>query len=351
MTKPFLRNCWYVAAWSDELQAGRLQSRRLLDEPVALWRDASGQVHAVLDRCPHRFAALSSGRVMDDGAVQCAYHGLQFNGDGHCTLNPHGDGTIPKAARVRSFPVVERHTAVWIWMGDPAKADADRIVDYSILSKQPQDGFRTIHGHFTVEANYELENDNLMDLSHPEFLHAGSIGSAGHHSAIYEAFQEGNTRVHSNRWYAEGPCPPAFETQFPTGGRPVEHWANMCWDAPSLLMLHVGVTHVGRPREEGLNNWSAHLLTPESAGSTHYFYTHTRTGALDSAALDEIIRGQVLHAFIEEDKPMLERIQRTMGGADLMSLKPVMLVGDAGGMRVRRLLDQLIAEEAPALPQ
>lgn len=349
MNKPFLRNCWYVAAWSDELNAGKSLPRRLLDEPVVLWRESTGQAHAVLDRCPHRFAPLSSGQVMDNGSLQCRYHGLQFNGDGACTTNPQGDGTIPKAARVRSFPIVERHTAVWIWMGDPARADASHIPDYSILSRQPHEGFRTIHGHFTVEASYELENDNLMDLSHPEFLHAGSIGSDGHHSAIYEAFNDGNTRVHSNRWYAEGPCPPAFETQFQTGGQPVEHWANMCWDAPSLMMLHVGVTHVGRPREEGLNNWSAHLITPESAGSTHYFYTHTRTGALDSAAIDEVIRGQMLHAFIDEDKPMLERIQRTMGGADLMSLKPVMLPGDAGAVRVRRLLDKLIADESEAV--
>ena len=150
---------------------------------------------------------MTSGSELEP---RCPYHGLQFGSDGVCSHNPHGDGAIPKAARVRAFPVVERHTAVWIWMGDPEKADPECIVDFSILSRGPHEGLRSIHGHFVVEASYELEVDNLLDLSHPEFLHASSIGSAGHHSAQYEAFQEGDSRVHSNRWYLEGPCPPAF---------------------------------------------------------------------------------------------------------------------------------------------
>lgn len=341
----YLLDCWYVAAWSDELAAGQLLARTLLEQDVVLWRDAGGQAHAVLDRCPHRFAPLSAGRVMDDGSLQCGYHGLQFRGDGGCSHNPHGNGAIPKAAQVRHFPVVERHTAVWIWMGDPAKADPDGIVDFSILSRKPDEGSRTVHGYFVVEAGYELEIDNLMDLTHPEFLHADSLGSSGHHSANYEAIQEGDRRVHSNRWFEEGPCPPVFDMQFPTHGRPVEHWANMRWDAPSLLMLNVGVTFTGRPREEGLDDWSAHLLTPETATSTHYFFTHTRTRALDSEEFDEMLRTQILRVFLNDDKPMLERIQRKMGDADFWSLKPVMLEGDAGAVRARRLLEKLIAAE------
>lgn len=345
MSRPFLRNSWYVAAWADELTPGQPITRRLLDDPVVLWRDAQGQAHALLNRCPHRFALLSDGRVMEDGTLQCPYHGLQFDGAGHCTLNPHGNGAIPKAAQVRSFPVVERHTAVWIWMGDPARADASRIVDFSLFERTPEEGSCTIHGHFTVQAGYELEIDNLMDLSHPEFVHATSLGSSAHHSAQYEAGQEGDTRVYSNRWFSEGPCPPALDAIFQSGGRPVEHWANMRWDAPSLLLLEVGVTLTGRPRSEGMNDFAAHLLTPESATSTHYFYTHTRTHDVASREMDEIIRGAVLHAFLQEDRPLLEKIQQQMGDHDLWSMKPVMLGGDAGGVRARRLLEQLIAAE------
>lgn len=347
-TKPFLLNCWYVAAWGDELSSGQLLTRRLLGERVVLWRDGAGQVHALEDRCPHRFAPLSTGKVMDDGTLQCGYHGLRFGGDGECSHNPQGSGAIPKAAHVRAFPVVERHTAVWIWMGDPERADPARIVDYSILSRQPSEGYRTLHGHFTVQASYELEIDNLLDLSHTEYLHGNSIGTEAHHSAKYESFQEGETRVHSNRWFLEGPCPQEFARDFPTEGRPVEHWVNMVWDAPSTLMLHFGVTLTGRPREEGMNGWSGQLLTPETATSTHYFFTHTRLQQLDSVEVDEVILRGMRHAFTQEDGPMLETIQTVMGDADLWSLKPVLLEGDAGAVRARRLLEKLIAEERAA---
>lgn len=124
----------------------------------------------------------------------------------------------------------------------------------------------------------------------PEFLHPGSLGSSAQRSARYVVRQEGNARVHSNRWFTEGPCPPAFEIAFPTGGKPVESWTDMRWDAPSQPMLHVGATFTGQRRDDGMNAWAGHLLTPETETSTHDFYSHTRTHDLDSPAMDEILR-------------------------------------------------------------
>ena len=105
----YLRNAWTVAAWAHELDGGKLLARTLLDEPLVFFRNAQGQPQALLDRCPHRFAPLSMGKLCDGGAsVQCPYHGLRFDGGGACVHNPHGDGRIPVAAKVRSYPVVER---------------------------------------------------------------------------------------------------------------------------------------------------------------------------------------------------------------------------------------------------
>jgi vanillate O-demethylase monooxygenase subunit len=69
-----------------------------------------------------------------DGAksVECPYHGLRFGTDGACVLNPHGSGRIPATLAVRSYPVVERHTMLWIWMGTD-DADPDLIPDFSYL--------------------------------------------------------------------------------------------------------------------------------------------------------------------------------------------------------------------------
>ena len=102
----YLRNAWTVAAWATELPAGELLARTLLDEPLVFYRDASGTPRALADRCPHRFAPLSMGRVCDGGAsVQCPYHGLRFDGSGACVHNPHGDGRIPHPRVDSTFTV------------------------------------------------------------------------------------------------------------------------------------------------------------------------------------------------------------------------------------------------------
>jgi len=98
----FLRNTWYMAMWSENLAAGTLLPRMLLGTPLVFWRDTQGRVAALEDRCPHRFAPLSKGKLLGD-RVQCGYHGLEFDGSGACVRNPHVTGRIPPAAKVPSF--------------------------------------------------------------------------------------------------------------------------------------------------------------------------------------------------------------------------------------------------------
>jgi len=338
----FLKNAWYVAAWSDEVKKGELFNRTLLDIPVVIYRNTDGKVVAMEDRCPHRFAPLHCGKLIGN-YVECPYHGLQFGEGGKCVHNPHGDGKIPLAARVRAFAVEECDGIVWIWMGDPGNANPAAIVRYPEIVDNTT--LRTIHGHFVVKCDYRVEMDNLMDLTHPEFLHADSIGSGGLKAAKYEVKQVGETTVHSNRWFDKGLPPPLFDQIYKLNGQQVEHWANMRWDAPSNLYLDVGVTLVGRSREDGNRAVALHLLTPGSETSTHYFFSHTRDHDLDSDSVDEMIRNALIQVFVGEDKPMVEAVQQRMGTTDLWSLKPVLLSGDAGAVRARRALEKLISDE------
>ena len=111
VTGRYLRNAWYVAAWSDDLADGQLLGRTILKEPIVLYRKSDGHVAALQDRCPHRFAPLHMGKIVKGDFVQCPYHGLEFNSSGACVLNPHGTKNIPPRARVRSYPVTEKHIA------------------------------------------------------------------------------------------------------------------------------------------------------------------------------------------------------------------------------------------------
>ncbi|MEJ0069391.1 MAG: Rieske 2Fe-2S domain-containing protein [Pseudomonadota bacterium] len=123
----FVTNAWYVAAWSSEIGRQPL-GRTLLNEPIVLFRDAAGRAAALEDRCCHRAMPLSRGEPAA-GGLRCGYHGLVFDGAGRCVEIPT-QKTIPASLKVRSFPVEERDDLVWIWMGDPARADAAEIVAY-----------------------------------------------------------------------------------------------------------------------------------------------------------------------------------------------------------------------------
>ena len=116
----FLRNYWYVAGYDHEV-GRRPLARVILGEPVVLYRLEDGMPVALEDRCAHRHLPLSMGKLVGD-TLQCHYHGLRYDKGGVCVRVP-GQDTIPRAARVKSYPVVERYRWLWIWMGDPAQAN------------------------------------------------------------------------------------------------------------------------------------------------------------------------------------------------------------------------------------
>jgi vanillate O-demethylase monooxygenase subunit len=334
----YLRNTWYVAAWADEVSQS-LFPRMILDEPIVFYRTSSGKAAAIEDRCPHRFVPLHRGRLVGDN-VECGYHGLQFDCSGQCVVSPF-DAKIPKAAKVKSYPLEERYGIVWIWMGDPDKADADLIHDFSYLLSNER---RVLRGGMTVKANYELLVDNVADLTHTHFLHSAFL----HHDAFsrgkHEVIQEGNT-IHSKFSFPNGRVPPIVGKFMDNPDLIVDRWTEIRWNAPAVIRLDSGATLPGQPRSEGIQMFGTHLLTPETQTTTHYFYAHARAFKLTDPKTDEVVREWQRVAFNEEDKPMIEAQQQRMKTPDLMSLKPILLSSDAGAVRIRRTLARLIEEE------
>lgn len=342
----YLRRAWYVAGFADELATGQLLARTLLDEPLVFFRDAAGVPRALHDRCPHRFAPLSAGTLCDGGAsVQCPYHGLRFDGAGACVHNPHGTGVIAASAAVRSWAVVERDGLLWWWAGEAATADASLIPDFSEAHRAPADG--TIRGYLPTACDYRLLADNILDLTHADFLHAGSLGN-GAITRSKPGLEDRGERSVRIVWESSGePAPAAFDAHLREPGRPSDQWTDVTWTAPGVMLLRVGATLRGEPRERGIDTCNLHLATPETAGRTHYWYWSTRNFAIDPQA-NAAIKPMVEFAFAQQDKPMLEAQQRRIGTAEFWSLKPVLLASDAGAVRARRKLDALIAAETAA---
>ncbi len=172
---PFVKNAWTIAAWAEELDNGPL-ARTIMNQPIVLFRDTAGNVGALEDRCCHRGAPLPHGKVVEQG-LQCGYHGLVYDTTGACVTVP-GQKNIPPDARVTAYPIVERHQIIWIWMGDPARADESLIPDWHWVG---DDGWRTVKGNggkpLPVACNYQFVSDNLLDISHLTYVHASSIGN------------------------------------------------------------------------------------------------------------------------------------------------------------------------------
>ncbi len=341
----YLKNAWYVACWSNELEAD-LITRTICEMPILLYRKENGDAVAMGNLCPHRFAPLHMGKRVGDN-VQCGYHGMVFGESGKCVLNPHHGGVISPAMKVASYPVIEKDGAIWLWAGEADAADPALIPDFSCYSAP---GFTTIRGIMDVAASYELITDNLLDLTHADFLHEGTLSSESITISKLETLQSGST-VWANRWCPDGLPPPVWggimgmEMGLGLETR-IDHWLYFRWDAPAHLLLDVGITPVGKTRDDGLWVYTGHHLTPVSPTRTLYYWTVVRNHGVDKPDVEAFWQGSIDYAFAVQDKPMIEAQQAAIGNIHVDDLKPVAIPADMSGGVARRALARLIADEA-----
>ncbi|UVO54360.1 aromatic ring-hydroxylating dioxygenase subunit alpha [Sphingomonas sp. SUN039] len=335
----YLKDVWYMAAWCEELGDGLL-GRRLFDRAIVLFRTADG-VAALADRCPHRFAPLSLGTKADEGVI-CPYHGLTFDAAGQCVRNPFS-GKIPPAARVDSWACIERDGIVWLWGGSRETADASLIPDFSVVADGPN--VRVVRGYTLLEAPYEFGTDNLMDLSHIEFVHKGSFAGNGVIFAGRHAVRDEGTTLHSDWWMPGVKAPPHTFGIYPPE-MDCDHWLDMRWNAPASMHLEIGACPAGALRDGGVIAHQAHILTPASATTTHYFWATTRGHDLESVETDAFLRQLFAQAFDEEDKPIIKAAYENLEGEDFWAAKPLSLGIDAGGTRARRKVEAMLRAEA-----
>jgi phenylpropionate dioxygenase-like ring-hydroxylating dioxygenase large terminal subunit len=348
----FHRNAWYVAARPEDLSRA-LQRRIIMNEPILLYRTEAGEAVAMQDRCPHRFAPLSRGTLFGD-VVQCKYHGLRFDRSGHCVLNPHGGG-ISQRIRIRSYPVAERHGFVWIWMGDATLAQADQIPD---LSHMFAAGVRTVFGYSKTDYRYDILVDNLLDLSHTDYLHVGTFMGG-------ESDQRSETRAHevgdeviTVLTQRNAPVPPGYEKVAGVWrfGRQGSHSAEervdlaftIHWRPGQVISFEKSVAPVGGDLATPPKVKFTHIATPETQTTTHYFMSFTRDFAIEDPQVDAKIAAFQLGTVQNEDSPMLKAVADEMTGRELLEMRPVMIPNDAGALRVRRVMKRLIERESSA---
>lgn len=270
----FLRNHWYVAAWSADVGREPL-GRILLNEYVCLYRKEDGTPVALENRCPHRNLPLSEGNLIGD-AVQCAYHGIEFDCTGACVHVP-GMETPPDWARVGTYPVAERDGWLFIWMGDPALAGDAPLPDYHANLADP--GWEAVTGQTYVKAGYRLVLDNLLDLSHLSYVHASSTGSreVAEAAALLTEVEDNTVRI--TRWMEDIPPAKAF-VDYAGYTDNMDRWQVSEFMAPSYIYICNGTTPSGEglpqpERRASMGQWGFHVyhaMTPETETTTHQFW-------------------------------------------------------------------------------
>lgn len=341
---PYLLNTWYAAALSTEVPTEGMMQRTLLDTSVLLYRKADGTAVALHDRCPHRFVPLSMGRREGDDVV-CRYHALRFDCTGTCTHNPHGNGHIPTAARVRSYPLLERHGLLWIWMGE-MPADPSKLPDFGPLDDGPATGLA--HTYMQMKAHYELIIDNVMDLSHVDHVHGEIITTRGQLSPLIPPVKEENDTVNVRWEWSQTPAMLIFANFLPDPAQGARHFLDVTWFAPATIRLMVGAVQDGTSPLDlahTVGQYDVHTCTPASEGHTHYWFATRRNHVVDDAGFNAM-KIQAMHgAFVNEDGPIIEAVQREMNTPDFFALNPVLISSDVAPVRVRRLLRRMIDAE------
>lgn len=343
----FLRNCWYVAAWDNEVHRLRLTRRLLLNEPVVLYRKTDGRVVALEDRCCHRHAPLSLGRIKGDN-VECRYHGLLFDPAGKCIRIPWQD-SIPPGACVRSYPVVERYHWIWIWMGDPALADESQIEDFHWLDDP---GWRFKGERLHVEGNYLLMVENLLDLSHLPYVHATSLAdTAIPKNDLPIRYDRKGDHVVVQRWIRDTSVPPYFRLLAGLGKEErVDRWMNLEYSPPAMVRIHIGVAKAGTVSLEGdpnqgVNTWNLNAITPETERTSHYFWAQAQDFSRDDPSIADA-DFQLVHGAFLEDLAIIKAQQENIDlGPETARLN---IATDAGGVMARRILGRLIQQEQMA---
>jgi phenylpropionate dioxygenase-like ring-hydroxylating dioxygenase large terminal subunit len=341
--KPFVRNLWYPGAWAHDVRPQATLYRKIINEPLLFTRRDDGRPVVLTNVCPHRFAPLHLGHKECD-RIRCGYHGLEFDLDGRCVRNPNAPGTIPTALKLRSYPVSEKHTMLWVWMGEQPP-DERLIPDFSVLDGSG-DGLSRQTSTFSMKVNVELVANNLMDLSHASFLHAGLIAVPEHADAEIKTTQHGQT-VTCERWSRNAPVPKVFDLLFRRDGKNVDFWNTMRWNPPACFLLDVGCHAPGASPAEGAGYRGIHILAPATDTTTHYHVGIVRKQAREGdAEIEAEIARLRSHAFQNQDAPMLEAMQEMLGVEELLTRRPVLFSVDQGPVRMKRVLDELLARES-----
>jgi vanillate O-demethylase monooxygenase subunit len=258
---------------------------------------------------------------------------------------------VPRTARLRTYPVVEQDSLVWVFIGEPEKAESVRIPRAPWLDQQ---GWTVVSGMEPLAARASLLVDNLMDLSHETYLHGGYIGTPEvAQTPITTEVDDEAGIVYVSRHMDDAECPPFYAKSTGLQGR-IARWQDIEFTPPCLYKLHSRIAPVGSvPNEDGTDPDAFHVevvyaITPETGSSTHDFWMVARDFALDDESVSDFLR-ENNRTVVLQDVVALDKLELVLAG-EPDGYQELSINIDTGGLAARRLIAQLAGETTQPAP-
>lgn len=273
----------------------------LLGQALVLWREQGHddhRVHAWADRCPHRGARLSLGRVLiglHGTRLECPYHGWQFGGAGRCQHVPAAPDFVPPASHCTTrFEAREQHGLVWVRLQVPAQPLAPGLADPPVFAPGDDPAWRTVVcGPYELNTSAPRLVENFLDLSHFGFVHEGWLGERGHAQVQTGAVEEGEGATGLVVRDARAWQPRAY------AGADAGAWIAYRYDVPHpfAAILRKDAT-AGDP----VSNAIALFIRPDGHESCTAWFVMATQG--DSSTDQELVAFQ--DAVFAQDRPVVE---------------------------------------------
>ena len=321
---------WYIVASRDDIKSS--PSRVLLDDvPLVVFRDAAGKCVALLDRCAHRNAPLSAGRVVE-GHIQCHYHGWEFDGAGECQAVPGLVGEPSHPTRcVPSFACRESQGWVWVYSEAGARPESG---PYEIPCAD-RAGYLTIREHLVMPGPLDAVAENALDVPHTAFVHAGLFRKNADRKAIEVVVRAIEHGVEAEFIGEERPKGLAGRLLAPQGGE-VFHWDRFI--LPCVAQVEYRLS-------DRSHIVTTAALTPRSATVTDLFATVAVKAPVPHAFLRTVFKPIAMH-ILKQDMEILRRQTEqveSFGTEEFVSTEI-----DVLGLRIKKLLRDAANGRAPA---
>ena len=317
--RKFIENIWYAAGWEWEVaEADNKLARTICEVPLVFYKTEGGDYVALDNRCCHRSAPLSLGRIEGD-CLRCMYHGMLFNPEGKVVQIP-GQDHIASSMKVRSYPVECRGGMIWIWMGDPEQANPDLIHDFAPLSQPDQWRGFDKESYLHYDANWLLIVDNLSDFSHVAFVHTTTLGGSEEYAydTKIENLEQLDNGYRVERWHRNSPPPPFHSKVIPENEQEqmLDRCNRMAMYLPGIFLMDTifepvdgkGKKDDSRPVREYRN---CQFMTPETYNTTHFFWNYLHCDQLENDDISLSLKDSLMEGFME-DKVFIEAQQKLL---------------------------------------